>query len=92
MLDSLDPSANAAGLAGTAAQQLWQLWRQGGRPDVRLFLAAAGDLTPAQVAAVLLLDQRERWQIGERTPAEDYLRLYPHLVELRVRADPAGVW
>jgi serine/threonine protein kinase/predicted Zn-dependent protease len=35
-------------------------------------------LAPAQVAAVLLIDQRERWQRGDRRPAEAYLDLYPH--------------
>jgi hypothetical protein len=25
------------------------------------------------------VDQRERWAIGERTLAEDYLILFPHL-------------
>ncbi len=52
-------------------QDLWQLWRQGQRPDVRAFLAGAGNLSLAQVAAVLAVDQRERWQSGERIPAEN---------------------
>src|ERR1700736_3938705 len=59
--------------------QLWLLWRQGQRPDVRPYLEEAGALTPAQVAAVLLVDQRERWLIGERRSAESYLELYPAL-------------
>jgi hypothetical protein len=63
----------------TPAQRLWQLWRQGQHPNVRDFLAGAGGLPPAQVAAVLLVDQRERWQLGERVSAETYLQLYPHL-------------
>src|SRR5579871_3430456 len=62
-------------------QDLWQLWRQGQRPDVHAFLASAGILSPAQVAAVLAVDQRERWQSGERIPAEIYLQLYPLLQE-----------
>jgi WD40 repeat protein len=61
------------------AQRLWQLWRQGQQPDVRTFLADAGQLPPAEVAAALLVDQRERWRLGERIRIEDYLRLYPHL-------------
>src|SRR5262249_45286926 len=60
-------------------QQLWLRWRQSQRPDVREFLDRAGPLTPPQVAAALLLDQRERWLIGERLPAEYYLSLYPAL-------------
>src|SRR5262249_24806929 len=45
------------------------------------FLAQAGDLTPAQLAEVLRVDQRERWQAGEPVPAEAYLRQYPRLRE-----------
>jgi WD40 repeat protein/serine/threonine protein kinase len=60
------------------AQRLHLLWGQGQRPDVQQFLAGAGPLPAAEVAAVLLVDQRERWRIGERIPAEDYLSLYPH--------------
>src|SRR5262249_48163260 len=39
----------------------------------------AGTHCPADVAAALLVDQRERWRCGERVPAETYLRLYPDL-------------
>src|SRR3954451_10406262 len=63
----------------TPAQRLWQLWRRGLRPDVRGFLAGCGVATPAEVAAALLVDQRERWALGERVPAEAYLRLFPGL-------------
>src|SRR5262249_22118195 len=48
-------------------------------PDVRDLLAGEGDLPPAQVAAALLVDQRERWRAGDRVPAEAYLDLFPHL-------------
>ncbi len=65
------------------AEQLWALWRRGQRPDVDAFLAQSGPLPPAQVAAVLRVDQRERWQAGERVLAETYLERYP-----AVRADP----
>jgi eukaryotic-like serine/threonine-protein kinase len=57
------------------ARRLWALWRQGQRPDMREFLSHSGHLIPAQVAAVLLVDQRERWQQGERIPAETYVEL-----------------
>ena len=58
-------------------------WRRGPRPDVRRLLDRAGDLAPAQVAAALRVDQRERWRIGDRVPAADYLRDCPAL-----RGDP----
>jgi serine/threonine protein kinase/WD40 repeat protein len=66
-----------------ATQRLWQLWQQGQRPDVRQFLADAGDLGTEQIAAVLWTDQRQRWEGGERVPAEVYLQMCPALA-----ADP----
>jgi WD40 repeat protein/serine/threonine protein kinase len=59
--------------------QLWRRWRQGERPDVGDFLADFAGLEATEVVAVLLVDQRERWQIGERIPAESYLRRFPAL-------------
>jgi WD40 repeat protein/tRNA A-37 threonylcarbamoyl transferase component Bud32 len=59
--------------------QLWQRWRQGERPDVGEFLAGLPDLGGTEMVAVLLVDQRERWQVGERVPAESYLRRFPAL-------------
>src|SRR5260370_24244419 len=60
-------------------RELWRLWREGQRPNVHRFLAGAGDLSLAQVAAVLAVDQRERWQQGERILAEAYLQQVPLL-------------
>src|SRR5262249_4520814 len=34
-------------------------------------------LPPAQLGAALRVDQRERWAIGDRVPAADYLRDFP---------------
>jgi hypothetical protein len=52
-------------------------WQQGPAPDLRQFLAAHGELTPAHLAAVLGIDLRERWQRHDCIPAEDYLRDFP---------------
>jgi serine/threonine-protein kinase len=65
------------------AERLWRRWQQGGRPHVDAFLAGVGPLPPAELAAVLRVDQRRRWQAGERVRAETYLQRYPDL-----RADP----
>jgi hypothetical protein len=62
-----------------AAEQLFQLWHSGQRPDVDTFLAAAGPLPVDTVAEVLRVDQRERRQAGERVPAESYLQRFPAL-------------
>ena len=70
-------------LPSDPARELWLLWRRGPRPDLRRLLDRAGDLTPARVAAALRVDQHERWRIGERVPAADYLRDFPAL-----RGDP----
>src|SRR5438309_8544638 len=82
MPEPSEPESSAGALPAThtdPVQKLRLRWRQGKRPDVQQFLAQAGQLTPAQVAAVLLVDQRERWLTGERRPAESYLPLYPTL-------------
>jgi hypothetical protein len=62
-----------------AAEQLFQMWHSGQRPDVDAFLAAAGPLPPDTVAKVLRVDQRERRLAGERVPAESYLQRFPAL-------------
>ncbi len=61
------------------AQRWLRRWRHGQAPDVRAFLAAAGPVPPEQVVAVLLVEQRQRWQAGERVPAETYLDWFPDL-------------
>jgi serine/threonine-protein kinase len=54
-------------------------WREGTAHDVRAFLAEIGPLAPEHVVAVLLVEQRQRWQAGERVTAETYLRDFPEL-------------
>jgi serine/threonine-protein kinase len=66
---------------GEPAAQLWGLWRDGRRPDVRAFLGSAGALAPLRLACVLCVDQGERWQLGERPQAEEYLRGWPALLD-----------
>jgi hypothetical protein len=58
---------------------LWQRWRQGERPEAGAFLSGFVELRPGDVVAVLLVDQRERWCVGERIPSETYLRRFPSL-------------
>ena len=62
---------------GTPARRLARLWRRGERPDLGAFLAGEGDLLPAQLVAVLAVDQRQRQLAGERSPAEWYLDRFP---------------
>jgi tetratricopeptide (TPR) repeat protein/predicted Ser/Thr protein kinase len=59
------------------ARQWSQLLQEQGQPDLSAFLANAGDLSIMQIAAVLRADQQQRWQSGERRPAEAYLEKYP---------------
>jgi serine/threonine protein kinase len=61
------------------AERLWRQWRQGERPDLDAFLAQAGPLSVEQLAALLRVDQRERWQTGERVLVEAYLQHQPSL-------------
>jgi hypothetical protein len=62
--------------SATPADRYDRLW-DAGRPDLDAFLAAAGGLTPDELAAVLRADQRRRWRAGERAPAEFYVRRLP---------------
>src|SRR5262249_1275092 len=39
----------------------------------------AGQVTPAELVNLLRVDQRERWKLGERVWAEDYLQAFPVL-------------
>jgi hypothetical protein len=68
------------------AERLRQLWHDGRPPDLSAFLAEVGSLSTADLAAVLRVDQRQRWQNGERVPAESYLERHPG-----VRADGEAV-
>jgi hypothetical protein len=77
------PASAIPAAAPSPAEELSRLWQQGQRPDVRAFLAGVDTLRPQQLAAVLLVDLRQRWQHGERVGADDHLRAYPAL-----RADP----
>jgi serine/threonine-protein kinase len=82
MTDSAVASSGSAdrGPGGNdPAEELWRLWRQGQAPDVDAFVARLGPLPAAQVAALLRIDQRERWRAGERVLAESYLQRYPQV-------------
>jgi serine/threonine protein kinase len=61
------------------ARQFAELWGQEPQPDVRQFLAEAGEIRPAQLAAVLRVDQCQRWHGGERPRIEEYLEQFPAL-------------
>jgi serine/threonine protein kinase len=76
------PQRPAAGAAPNPPREI--LGQQGPGPDVREFLAGAGKL--AQLAAALAVDQRQRWQRGERIRAEDYLKGCPALAADTERA------
>jgi eukaryotic-like serine/threonine-protein kinase len=61
------------------AERLTRLWQQGAEVDLDAFLGTAGPLSEARLAEVVRVDQRQRWQAGERVVAEHYLRRYPDL-------------
>jgi WD40 repeat protein/predicted Ser/Thr protein kinase len=85
MSEAGDPGAALSGVP-PLARRLEELWRSGHRPDLDQFLAGAGPVAPAELAAVLGIDQWHRWHAGERVPAEAYLRRYP---ALEAEAEPA---
>src|SRR5262245_54614993 len=74
---------STGGGSDTPSVRLWRLWQGGESPDLRRFLAEAGELAPAELASVLRVDQEARWRASAPVSAEDYLRSYPALV-----ADP----
>jgi serine/threonine protein kinase/WD40 repeat protein len=61
------------------AERLQRLWEEGRQPDLDLFLAETGSLTPEQLIVVLRVDQRRRWQQGAPVRAEAYLKKYAFL-------------
>jgi hypothetical protein len=63
-------------MPSTAAHRYALLWERE-RPDLDTFLAAHEPLGAEERAAVLRVDQRERWRTGERVPVEHYLRRLP---------------
>jgi serine/threonine protein kinase len=63
------------------SERYWRLWENGQQPDLDAFLATCTSLAPAQLAAVIRIDQRERWRAGERVPIEEYLRRFPPLAD-----------
>jgi hypothetical protein len=70
----------------TPERVLWERWRRGRRDALDEFLSHFRTPAPDALLAVLLVDQRERWQIGERIPVEAYLRRFP-----AIEADPEAV-
>jgi serine/threonine-protein kinase len=75
----IDPTPLPASPRADAAERFLELWDAGRIPDVDEFLAGAGGLTVAEAAAVLRIDQRERWRRGERLSAEGYLARHPEI-------------
>jgi len=78
MTDAIEYSDDVA--AGPdLADALTQLWEQGHQPNVDVFLACQGALSPAERIELLLVDQTNRWRMGERIKAEEYLARHPDL-------------
>jgi serine/threonine-protein kinase len=67
------------GPARNPVQEFESLWGKGQVPNVRDFLQKTANLTPQQIVEVLCIDQWQRWQQGDRIPAETYLDMHPVL-------------
>jgi eukaryotic-like serine/threonine-protein kinase len=79
MAESSQSSAGPVGQAGSREELVRRFSRQrrgGQSPDLKQFLSEAGELSRADVTAILRVDQCERWRCGERVPVETYLRDY----------------
>jgi WD40 repeat protein len=81
-----NPPASAPGPGSDEepARQLSRLWHIGQRPDVGDFLGRYPALAPVGAIEVLAVDQRERWQAGEKVPVEAYRQRF---LALLVRDD-----
>ena len=55
------------------------LWAQRSRPSLDHFLKGAGRLSPAELGAILRVDQEHRFDLGERVATEDYFVRYPDI-------------
>ncbi len=65
--------------ADDAATLLRQVWNDGQQPDLVAFISSSPGIDIRQLARLVRIDQRERWQLGERTSAECYLQKFPQL-------------
>src|SRR5262249_41661488 len=65
------------------AEAFGRLWSQGRQPDLGAFLAQVGPLPLPQLAEVVRVEQRQRWQAGQPVSAEAFLQQFPDL-----QADP----
>jgi tRNA A-37 threonylcarbamoyl transferase component Bud32 len=72
---------DAALTAQSLVEGLERLWQAGQQPDPLAYLQAAGPCAPALVAAVLAVDQWQRWHGGQPVAAEEYLRRCPVVAE-----------
>jgi WD40 repeat protein len=80
MSDTIRPNVPDTPPAPLSPARQWlQSWQRCDAEDVHAFLAGAGPLAPDQVAAVLLVEQRERWRRGQRPVVETYLTEYAQL-------------
>jgi serine/threonine-protein kinase len=77
------PQARPGGDADDPARRLWGLWRRGEQPRVDDFLAQHDLRDPGRIAAVLRVDQAERFGLGQWVRVEDYFAAFP-----AVRDDP----
>jgi serine/threonine protein kinase len=64
-----------------AARRFALLWLRKVPPDLEAFLAETGRLDSLGLAAVLRVDQSERWRLGERPTAEEYLGQHPAVAQ-----------
>jgi serine/threonine protein kinase/tetratricopeptide (TPR) repeat protein len=74
MIDPTPPVASE-----DAAERFWRLCETDTPPDVDQFLAGAGDISLAARGTILRIDQRCRWQRGERVPVETYLKRHSEI-------------
>lgn len=61
------------------AIKLWQLWEQGERPDVKLYVERAEIESVDLLVEILQVDQTQRWGNGDQIQCEEYIDQFPIL-------------
>lgn len=56
-----------------------RMWADGSSPELGEFLSAVGAVDADELSQLARIDQKERWQRGERRLVEEYLEQFPSL-------------
>ena len=76
---SVERNGNTSSDGPELSAEFVQLWRQGKEPDICEFAQMHAIQGAQALAALVTIDQRERWSKQDRKPAEDYFQAHAAL-------------